>query len=369
MLDAVFTYEGSTIGVHHCNPLELTCGKHIYNLVMVISPHQVCTEWLLLPLLWVGGSLLLNQLSSSHSDYLFDGAYSLGGLAESHLIPLPSLHGREGSSFPSLVPSDDMVDSESAVDIKPGDSGVVIGYQFEFTHTWSAEWFVAHSYIYPVFTGKVSSLTNFPLEPGCEDYSFLDQAVADFEQGFDSILTNSIETLGLDTSLDEPDAITSSVSCRFLCLVSTISDNSKWQLALSIRSHELWCQARALLVPVSLATNMSASTLTHYFSNHPATFRFQSFTWPDNITLTSANRKADQSLSEFQTDMGAAAYATLDMEQVTSHLRVALVDTLSSLPNLKEALYLCLMCVNCFSRLMTFWTILCPNVLGTQLIY
>ena len=78
--------------------------------------------------------------------------------------------------------------------IKPGDSSVVIGYQVdEFTHTWSAEQFVAHSHIYLGFTGNVSSLTHFPLEPGCEDYAFLDQAVADFEQGLDSILTDSLQ--------------------------------------------------------------------------------------------------------------------------------------------------------------------------------
>ena len=79
--------------------------------------------------------------------------------------------------------------------IKPGEPGVVIGYQVdEFTHTWSAEQFVACSHIYPGFTAKVSSLTHIPSEPGCEDYSFLDQAMADFEQGLDSILTDSLET-------------------------------------------------------------------------------------------------------------------------------------------------------------------------------
>ena len=123
------------------------------------------------------------------------GVYSLGGSIESHLIPLPSLHVGEGSSFPGLVPN-------SVMAVKPGDSGVVIGYQVdEFTCTWSAEQFVAHSHIYPGFTGKVSSLTHFPLEPGCEDFAFLDQAVADFEQGLDSILTDSLETPDLDTSL------------------------------------------------------------------------------------------------------------------------------------------------------------------------
>ena len=62
----------------------------------------------------------------------------------------------------------------------------------------------------------MSSLTHFSLEAGCEDYSILDQAVSDFEEGLDSILTDSIEIPELDTSLDEPDAITSSVSSGFL---------------------------------------------------------------------------------------------------------------------------------------------------------
>ena len=77
---------------------------------------------------------------------------------------------------------------------------MLIGYQVdEFTHTWLAEWFVAHSHIYPGFTGKVSTLTHFTLELVSNDYSFLDQAMADFEQGLDSILTNSLETPELDT--------------------------------------------------------------------------------------------------------------------------------------------------------------------------
>ena len=155
---------------------------------------------------------------------------------ESHPIPLPSLHEEEGSSFPGLVPSDDALSSESVMGIKPGDSSVVIGCQVdEFTYTWSAEQFVACCHIYPGVTGKVSSLTHFPLEPGCEDYAFLDQAVADFKQGLDSILTNSLETPELDTSLDEPDPVTSSlVSSGFLCSVCTPSDNSKPQLAPNI---------------------------------------------------------------------------------------------------------------------------------------
>ena len=62
----------------------------------------------------------------------------------------------------------------------------------------------------------MSSFNYFPCKPGCEDYSFLDQAVADFEQGLDFILTDFIQTPELDTSFDEPDAIISSVSSEFL---------------------------------------------------------------------------------------------------------------------------------------------------------
>ena len=81
-----------------------------------------------------------------------------------------------------------------------------------------------------------------------------------------------------------------------------------------------------------LATKMSASKLIRYFSSHPAAFGFQASTPPDNISLNSANRKVDQSLSDFQTGLGATAHATLDTEQLISLLQVALVDTLSFLP-------------------------------------
>ena len=136
-----------------------------------------------------------------------------------------------------MVQSNDTVDFESAMGVKHGDSGVVIGYQAdEFTCTWSIEWFVACSHLYPGFTGKVSSLTCFTLELGCKDYSFLDQAMADFEQGLDSILTDSLETPKLDASFNEPEAIPSSVSSGFLHSFSTLSDNSKLLLAPSIRS-------------------------------------------------------------------------------------------------------------------------------------
>ena len=88
---------------------------------------------------------------------------------------------------------------------------------------------------------------------------------------------------------------------------------------------------------MSLATKISTPKLIHNFSSHPAAFGFWSSTPPENITLTPANREADQSLSEFQTGINGAAHAILDMEQLISHLRVALVDTISSLPDSEGA--------------------------------
>ena len=80
---------------------------------------------------------------------------------------------------------------------------------------------------------------------------------------------------------------------------------------------------------------MSVFKLIHYFSTYPVAFGFQSLTPPDNITFIFANRKADQSLSDLQTGVGAAAHATLDTEQLITCLRVALLDTLSSLSNME----------------------------------
>ena len=121
--------------------------------------------------------------------------------------------------------------------IKPGDSGVVIGYQVdEFTHTWSAEYFTLWYDIGYCFTGKVATLINFPLELGHDDYSFLDQVVEDFEHGLDSILTDSINTPEMDASFDEADDIPFSVFSGFLHLVSSVFDNSRLQIAPSISS-------------------------------------------------------------------------------------------------------------------------------------
>ena len=139
-----------------------------------------------------GSLLLLSQWSSSHSSNMV-GHTALGAW-QGVPYSLHFLYGEEGSSFPGLAPPNNMV-TEFVWAFNLVTLVWWLGYQVdENTHTWSVEWFVAHSHIYTRFTGEVSSLNHFLLEPGCENYSFSDQAVAAFEQGLDSILTDSIET-------------------------------------------------------------------------------------------------------------------------------------------------------------------------------
>ena len=112
---------------------------------------------------------------------------------------------------------------------------------------------------------------------------------------------------------------------------SAISDTSRPQLDLSIKPHNLWCQARALLLPVPQEGKMSASKLIHYFSGSPVAFGFCVSLPSDKFTLNPANKRIDQSLSDFQNSIGAVAHATLDKEQIIHHIRTAVGDTIASL--------------------------------------
>ena len=203
-----------------------------------------------------------------HPSNVYGGNTTLGA-QQNHLILLPSLHGREGSSFPVCV-NLMMQWTQSVLGVKPGDSGVVIGYQVdELSDICLGEHFIACPNIYPGFTGKVSTLVHFPLETGCADYSFLDQAGEDIEHGLDSICMVSVNT-ELDASFDEADAIPSSVFR--VSTLSIISHNSRLQLASSIKSDKLWCQTRALLYLYQRQVKCEPLTLIHYFSSHPAAF-------------------------------------------------------------------------------------------------
>ena len=138
-------------------------------------------------------------------------------------------------------------------------------------------------------------------------------------------------------------------------------------LLLVLDLHKLWSQPRALLSPVYLATKVSASKLFHHFC-HPWTFWFWSSAPPDNITVTSSNRKACQSLFNFQTGICAVAHATLNMEQLISYIRILLVDTAPSLQDSEGGVITFQRCMNYFSRFMTFWKMPCPKGLIIQLV-
>ena len=169
MLDVVFTYGGlKPLGFAPVQPFGAYPWQPYVQLGDGHWPtpgmHQVAAPSTALSR---GSLLLLSQLSINSNYMVGHTALGLGRVTQS--LYLPYMMGRE-SSVPGLVPSDDTVDSESAVDSKAGDFGMMIWYQVdELINTWSAEWFVAHSHIYPGFRSKVSSVTYFPLELGCED--------------------------------------------------------------------------------------------------------------------------------------------------------------------------------------------------------
>ena len=120
----MFTNRGFPFGFAPLQPMEYNLGRHV-------SPGD--GMWTIpgmpAPSTSFGGErfMLLIQLSSSYSINIM-GHTDLGA-QQSHLIPPPSIHGEEGSSFPGCVPLDDMVSSEYVVGIIPANSGVLIGYQ------------------------------------------------------------------------------------------------------------------------------------------------------------------------------------------------------------------------------------------------
>ena len=286
----------NTWGFHHCSLLEHTLGRHMCLLELVHGPCQEWTEWLLLPQLQVGGA----------SCYWFSCPIAMlsvwwsiqpwGLSIESpNSFTFPTCWQR--SSFTGCVPPYDTVDFKSVVPMKPGDSGVVIAYQVgKFTSIWLVEHFIAQWHTYPDFMVEVLPLTHFQLEQGCEDYSFLDQAVSQF--GLDSVLTDSINTLELDASFDEANTVLSSVPLGFLNSVAflIILDYSLI-LALNLISYgaslgHYFClyHRQVKCQPLSWFC---------YFSSHPTAFGFQASLSPDNITLNLAIKETNQSVSDF----------------------------------------------------------------------
>ena len=144
---------------------------------------------------------------------------------------------------------------------------------------------LCQSHIYPGFMGKdvhINPLLTWTRQR--ELFLFGPGSWALWEQ-FGFYPHNSINTPELDTSLDEADAMASSVTSGFLCLVNTVPSSSRPQLGPSIKSCKLWCQTRGLYLPVLQAGKMLASKLICYFSGHLAAFGFWSSLLPSHQPL------------------------------------------------------------------------------------
>ena len=112
----------------------------------------------------------------------------------------------------------------------------------------------------------------------------------------------------------------------------------------------------------------NVSFLVDLFSSYPAAFGFLASLPVDNMTLNPANKRTDQSLYDFQTGIGVVAHATLDTEQLISHSRTALVDTITSLQGFDGGL-IAASEVHKLLRFMTLWSVLDLYRLVIQLIF
>ena len=77
--------------------------------------------------------------------------------------------------------------------------------------------------------------------------------------------------------------------------------SSNQQFVPIIKSYKYWCQARELLLSISLAGRMLASKPIHNLFSHPAALGFQAVTLPDNIELNAAIM-TDQSIADWHWD-------------------------------------------------------------------
>ena len=134
---------------------------HTCLLVMVCDPHQECTKWLLLPLLQVEGASCYSVSLPPAIPSLWLACSSGKGLAESYPTPPPSLHGRN-DFFHVLFHLMTQL-TESMVDIKPSDSGVVIGYQIDLSLTPGQQSTLLIDHTFILVSWARSTLTHFPL--------------------------------------------------------------------------------------------------------------------------------------------------------------------------------------------------------------
>ena len=156
------------------------------------------------------------------------------------------------------------LNSESVMGVKPGDSGIVIGYQVD-TFITPCQW--SNSLLDQTFI-LVSQVR-------CSQWPTSTKLWGLFLFGPGSgRLSTSLDSIHMECQHTRTGNIPWWGWCHaffslfsFLCSVSTMSDASRQQLFIMT----LWCQAMDLLLHVLQAGKMSA--LSCYFFSHPAAFR------------------------------------------------------------------------------------------------
>ena len=164
-----------------------------------------------------------------------------------------------------------------------------MGYHFnEFAQSCSAEHSIAQLQINHDFTVKLPTLMHLSLEPGFEDYCFLDQAAADSVHSLDAQIHSTHHNW-----MHHMMRLMSCLLVSWGYLHSVSFSNSRLQLASSIKSHKLGWKSKVLPLPVPQGSTMSASKLMHHFSSHLVAFGFRASLPPDDITVSPANRNTD----------------------------------------------------------------------------
>ena len=148
------------------------------------------------------------------------GAYSFGGLAESHLIPPPSLHGRKGPLFQVVYHPVLWLTLNLWLVLNL----LILEWWcgIRLMNLLNLDGRVLHCMITHLswFHRQGVHVNPLPNQSRLWGLLLLDPSVDDFEHGLDSILTDSTDTTKLDASFDEADTIPSSVSSNIFCLVT-----------------------------------------------------------------------------------------------------------------------------------------------------
>ena len=217
-------------GLYNWSPLEHKWGRHICILVVVIWPCEECTEWLLPPVLWVGEALCYSVSCPPAISTIWQCTQLWGLSRDTWSLHLPYIAGR-GLFFQVWLHLMAWLSLNLWWVCKLVILVCWLGIRLMSLLTPGLQ-----NGLLLIHTFTLSSQVrchHFTLESGCEDYSILNQTVADFDLGLDSILTDSFEILALYACFDESEVISSSISSGFLHLVSTVSDSSKPHIACS----------------------------------------------------------------------------------------------------------------------------------------